>query len=327
MNNRLDGLVLFVCLLLVSGSPVSARQKQSLARWQEPGLIANRLTFSDSPNPTSEPTNTVTVIPLTAERLEKLLNTRLSGGMGNSFGQFANRFVVMSLINMGNMVGLVTGSDEIENTELESPFPQSYQPTMREFLDAISLQTHSKWHYDPTGNFIRSQSKNSKPVKDVAVFEFIKAEVQKPYQVTLANGWQSVDRGNWVMCKPPTAPVGMDIYELGSYSADDGAKTKELLQRIPTEIALEWARRVKPQATSAELKKTKVGEFDAILFEASLKSKAGSEVHWRHWVFMADSHCYLFLSTIFPDKEATLLPDVEAMLKSFRLSPVQSQKN
>lgn len=319
--------MLFVCLLLISSSPVTARQKQSLARRQEPRLIANRLTLSDSPNPTSEPTKTVTVIPLTAERLENLLNTRIKGGMSNSFGQFANRFVVMSLINIGNLVGLVTNSDEIENTELESPFPQSYQPTMREFLDAIALQTHSKWQYDPTGNFIRSQSKNSKPVKDVAVFEFIKAEVQKPYQISLASGWQSVDHGNWVMCKPPTAPVGMDIYELGGYSADDDAKSKELLQRVPTEIALEWAQRVKPEATSAELKKAKVGKYDAVLFEASLKSKAGSEVHWRHWVFMADSHCYLFLSTIFPDKEATLLPDVEAMLKSFRLSPVQSQRN
>lgn len=153
------------------------------------------------------------------------------------------------------------------------------------------------------------------------MFEFVKAESRKPYEITLAKGWQSEDHGNWVLCKPPTAPVGMDIYQMGTYSCDDRTKTSAFLQRIPTDIALEWAQRVKPEATAKDLKHAKVGKYDAILFEAPLKSKAAPEVHWRHWVFMAGDRCFLCLSTIFPDNEATLLPDVEAMLGSFRLSP------
>lgn len=118
------------------------------------------------------------------------------------------------------------------------------------------------------------------------------------------------------MCKPPTAPVGMDIYELGRYSCDDRAKTPELLMQIPRDVALDGARRVKPDASGSELKAAKVGKYDALLFEATLKAREGGDVNWRHWVFMAGDRCFLVVSTLFPDQEKALLPEVESMIRS-----------
>jgi hypothetical protein len=57
---------------------------------------------------------------------------------------------------------------------------------------------------------------------------FEKTQRAKPSEVTLAEGWKSEDRGRCTACIPPTAPVGMDIYEIGAYSAKDRAREPEL---------------------------------------------------------------------------------------------------
>ncbi|MDX1986551.1 MAG: hypothetical protein SFV17_07680 [Candidatus Obscuribacter sp.] len=257
---------------------------------------------------------------MTADELEKLLKTRLDGRLSFLFRQFANMFVVKSTIELGKTVALATTSNLIEYAELESVFPVSYKPRLQELLDAIALQTGAKWVYDPTGNFIRSTSRLKKPISDIVVFEFSKVERKRPIQVILAKGWTATDRGHWIMCVPPTAPVGMDIYELGRYSCDDKAKIQDLFMQIPKDVSLDWARRVKPDASASELKSAKVGRYDALLFEATIKARTGGDVHWRQWVFMAGDRCFLVLSTLFPDQEQALLPDVEAMIRSIQVT-------
>ncbi len=320
MKERFHTLTLALFFAFVCGNPAVASSPKAPATRVGTPLPTSKPVRSVSPVPTTEPTVAPEVKPLTADQLEKLLQTRLDGRLSFLFRQFANMFVVKSSIELGKTVVLATVSKEIEYAEVESVFPVSYKPRLRELLDAIALQTGAKWDYEPTNRFIRSNRRLKTPITDIAVFEFSKVERKKPIQVTLAEGWTSTDRGHWIMCKPPTAPVGMDIYELGRYSCDDRAKTPELLMQIPRDVALDWARRVKPDTSGSELKAARVGNYDALLFEATLKAKEGGDVHWRHWVFMAGDRCFLVLSTLFPDQEKALLPEVESMIRSIQVT-------
>lgn len=254
--------------------------------------------------------------PLTEEQQGRLLKERLDGGMSYSFVQFANMFFVKSRLDLGLCIGLMTPSKDVAKATLTSSFPEFYKPTLREFLDAIALQTFSCWKYDPTDRYL--EKKKGVSLDDVAIFEFTPIEREKPYEVTLAKGWKPVDRGNWTMFVPPTFAVGMDIYEMGTYSSDEKNHEKQLLARVPVEVSMEWARRVKKEAAQKDLQPAKVGAYDALFFESMIPSQSGAPVRWRQWVFMVDAKCYFVVSTIFPDRESTIFPDVEAMLKSFK---------
>ncbi len=256
--------------------------------------------------------------PLTKEQQDKLLKERLDGGMGGSFSQFSNMFLVMSRIKLPYGVGLMTSSREIAKTELQRVFPEFYKPTLREFLDAIALQTSSEWKYDPTSKYFQSDVESG-PVEGLAMFEFTATKREKPFEVALAKGWKSTDKGNWVMYVPPTFPLGMDIHELGSYSSDDKTKEKELLTKVPTEVSLEWAKRAKDKVDPKELKPAKVGPYEALYFETMMPLRDGSTIRWRQWVFMVDNKCYFVISTILPQFEDRIFPDVQAMVASFKI--------
>ena len=206
--------------------------------------------------------STLSIKPLTDEERAHFLNDRLNGEMGYSFGQFSNLFLVTSRLQFGIGVGLMTSSKEVANAPLRSPFPASYQPTLREFLDAIALQTASEWKYDPTTKYIESDAQDS-PIADLAIFEFLRTTREKPFEVTLADGWKAIDKGNWVMHVPPSFPVGMDIYELGTYSTETSGPAEDFPNQIRSAVALEWARRVNSKAVLEEIQTGKVGAFDA----------------------------------------------------------------
>ncbi|MFH1022858.1 MAG: hypothetical protein V1809_05675 [Planctomycetota bacterium] len=270
------------------------------------------------PAPKADSHPPVLVKPLAKEQQDKLLQGRLDGGMENSFRQFSNMFLVMSRMKLAYGVGLMTSSPEIANTELHTVFPEFYKPTLREFLDMIALQTSSTWKYDPTSKYFESDVE-SKPVEDLAMFEFTKTKREKPFQVTLPKGWKANDKGNWMMFVPPIFPLGMDIHELGSYSSDDKIKEKELLKRVPIEVSLEWAKRTKDKVDPKELKSAKVGPYDALYFETMMPFLDESTVRWRQWVFMVDNKCYFLVSTIYPKYEERIFPDVQKMVESFQI--------
>ena len=201
--------------------------------------------------------------------------------MGNSFRQFANVFLVSSRIHLETGVGLMTEYDEIANAPLQSPFPSSYQPTLRELLDAIALQTFSQWKYDASSKYFSSEVPHKAPVEGLAIFEFTKAKREKPFEVTLAEGWKAIDKGNWVMHVPPDFPVGMDIYEMGTYSSPETTTGPEFADKIRSAVALESAQRVNEKATPGDLKPAKVGTFDALYYESMIPSQLDKEVKWR----------------------------------------------
>ena len=259
-----------------------------------------------------------TIKPLTAEQQEQLLGARLDGGMGYSFARFANWFLVSSRIHFGTGVGLMTSDKEVAELPLQSPFPESYKPTLREFLDAIALQTFSEWKYDPSSKYLKSEVDHEAPVEGLAIFEFTKTKREKPFEITLADGWKAIDKGNWVMHVPPSFPVGMDIYEMGTYSSEEKAAKQDFANEIRSAVALEWAQRLNEKVQQEDLKPAKVGAFDALYYESMLPAQPGQrEIRWRQWAFMVDTKCYFVMSTIPLDLEEALVPDVEQMLASF----------
>ena len=256
---------------------------------------------------------------LKPDELERVLQRRLSGGLGYVFKQFANMFFVKSAMDTGCSVGLSSTDDAITGTELQPVFPPFYKPTLRELLDAIALQTFSAWSYRAEDQFLGSKKEEKRDDTDIIIVHFEKAQRAKPYEIALAAGWTSADRGHWTACIPPKAPVGMDIYEAGTYSANDQASEPALFEHVRKAVALDWAQRVKPEASAEELKPAKVGTFDALFFESMIDARDGGKVHWRHWVFMAGHECYFIVSTVFPDGESTIFPDVKKMLETFQI--------
>jgi hypothetical protein len=252
--------------------------------------------------------------------VEQLLNKRLNGGMGNTFAQFANMFLVSSRLQLNRAIALATSSRETAEAPLQSPFPRFYKPTLREFLDAIALQTFSQWKYDSSDRHIQSD-KQIPPTDRPVIFEFTPTKRHKPFAVTLPKGWKCEDQGNWLMLIPPSAPVGLDIYEMGTYSCDDKASEKELFTRVRQEVAREWAQRVNAKADLKDMSTRRVAAFEALSFEAMVPSKLNKDVRWRQWVFMVTNRCFFVVSTISPEAEATIYPDVEKILATFRIEP------
>ena len=265
------------------------------------------------------------LVPLTPEKQEKLLKVRLEGGMGRTFAEFSNMFLVMSRIQLPCGVGLMTSSKEIANAELQTVFPKFYKPTLREFLDTIALQTSSEWKYDPTSKYFQSDVETG-PVEGLAIFEFTKTKRDKPFEVTLPKGWKSVDKGTWVMYVPPIFPLGMDIYELGRYSCDDKSKEPELFKKVQSEVAMEWAKRAKDVVSPEELHPAKVGSYDALHFETMMPLLDGRTARMRQWVFMIEDKCYFVISTIFPQFEDRIFPDVESIMASFKIGRAEQDR-
>lgn len=259
------------------------------------------------------------VKPLTKEQQDKLLGTRLPGEMGASFGQFSNRFLVMSRINLSYGVGLMTSSDAVAKAELHPVFPKFYRPTLREFLDAIALQTSSEWKYDPTSKYVESEG-GKNPVEDLAIFEFTETKREKPFKVTLPKGWKAIDKGNWVMYVPPIFPLAVDIHEVGDYSTDNRSHEKAFFKKVMTEVSLQWASQARDNVEAKELKPAQVGAYDALYFETTMPLRDGSTFRWRQWVFFVENKCYFAVSTIAPEFEDRILPHVQAILKSFEIS-------
>ena len=118
---------------------------------------------------------------------------------------------------------------------------------------------------------------------------------------------------------PPDFPVGMDIYEMGTYSAGEKDPPKDFAGRIRSVVSLEWAQRVSRTAKAEDLKPAKVGESEALYFEAMVPSHFGKDLRWRQWVFLVDNRCFFVVSTIAPDLDQKIFPDVKKMLESFRI--------
>ncbi|MHB9140155.1 MAG: hypothetical protein ACYC4Q_12195 [Victivallaceae bacterium] len=253
---------------------------------------------------------------LDPKQVESLLQQRLSVAPEGTFSQFSNMFIVQSSIDLGRTVGLIGLTREVAGSGLQPVFPEFYSPTLRELLDAIALQSSSEWKNDRSGRHVKNNAGSNAP-SNITIFEFAPVKREKPYQIKLSKGWMGLDRGHWVMYSPPDFPVGMDIYQLGTYSFD--SQQPGNMEKVRDEMALQWGRRVQKGVELKDMKHVKVGAYDALFFETVISAANGKKVCWRQWVFTADNACYFVVSTIFPEYEKRIYPDVVAMLKSFQI--------
>jgi hypothetical protein len=271
----------------------------------------------------AKPLQPVAVKPLAKPEQDKLLAARMHGGIAYSFGRCAKLFLLSTRVELPYGVALMTSSRTVAKTELQPVFPVSYRPTLRECLDAIALQTSSQWKYDPTSKFFESEVENG-PAEDLAIFEFTEAKRPKPFRIVLPKGWKAIEKGNTVAYVPPYFPVGMEIYELGSYSSDEAGTEAELLKKVVADVSLEWAGRVRDDVGRQDLKAAKVGAHDAFYFETTATPPNVGSFRWRQWVFSVENKCYLALCRATPQFDERIFRDVQAMLKSFEMCKAES---
>lgn len=214
--------------------------------------------------------------------------------MGN-FGSFGS--LIFGVMN----IAIHTNDSQIGATELHTPFPDFYKPTIRELFDTIALQTGSSWTYDPKTDY----------------WVFAKPAKAKPFSITLVDEWISRDRGMYVSYKPPTYPVGMDIYYYGSYSADKKAEEEALWKQIRNSWAIGFASRAKRDTTIAEMSSVTIDGVEAVYFQSPTPRPG---VVWRQWAFVKNGQAFVIVSTL-PESDDKLRSAVESMVKSFRVTP------
>jgi hypothetical protein len=202
-------------------------------------------------------------------------------------------------------VAIHTEDHAINERELQQYFPSFYKPTWKELFDAVAIQTGSSWKYDPKRDF----------------WVFSKPAMAKPFSVTIADKWTSRDMGVWMGYAPTDYPVGMDIYYFGTYSSDDNRPEMlaDLWLKVTSFWAVNFASKVKPGVTPAEMKTVTVAGVDALYFEAPAPRR---NVIWRQWVFVKDGKAFYIISTLDADDKKSLA-DVQAMIKSFRVTSQQ----
>ncbi len=249
------------------------------------------LTFVSSvPSPAQKRT------ALSSDEQNKLLSRRLpSAVITGNFGSFG------SLMYASTNIAIHTNDGQISDTQLRSPFPTFYKPTIRELFDAIAVQTGSSWTYDPKTDY----------------WVFAKPAKAKPFSITLVDEWTSHDRGVYISYKPPTYPVGMDIYYYGSYSADKKTEEAALWKQIRNSWAIGFASRVKRDTTIYEMSSVTIDGVEAVYFQSPTPRPG---VVWRQWAFVKNGQAFVIVSTL-PESDDKLRSAVESMVKSFRVTP------
>jgi hypothetical protein len=230
--------------------------------------------------------------PLTPDQQKSFLGKRTSGGMMGSFDSYC------SLLYALHDVAIHTESQDVNQTRLESPFPDFYKPTWQELFDAIARQTKSSCKYDAT--------------RDYWVFNAPPQPL--PFEIKLAKGWQAHDEGLYMGYQPEIAPVGMDIYMLGHYSGTNANEQAKLFGQVREAIALRFAKNFKSDVSVGDMSEIPIGDLKALHFKAD----SSSGIIWRQWIVMDSGNAFAIVSAIKPEHEKDILPGVEAMVKSFK---------
>jgi hypothetical protein len=231
---------------------------------------------------------------LTPAEQDAFLAKRTKPGIIGTFDSYC------SLLYAVSEVAIHTESDEVNKTSLSSPFPDFYEPTWRELFETIARQTKSSWKYDRERNF----------------WVFGNPPQAQTYTLTLAEGWKAHDEGFYVGYRPKTAPVGMDVYLMGRYSAPAPAEASELFKKVREATAIEFAKHFKEDVTVKDMQEVPVGELKALHFQA----KAPTGIVWRQWVVVESGLAFAIVSAIKPEDEKDILPDVRKMVESFKIA-------
>jgi hypothetical protein len=258
-------------------------------------LIAGPIAFPADPSglPAGSTGKEAKPVLLTAEGQKALLAKRAPGGMAGSFNSYA------SLLYAMDGAILHTDDEEIGKASLSSPFPEFYKPTRAEFFNAIARQTSSSWSYDEKRAF----------------WVFAKPALPMPFKITLAKDWESAERGNYLFCKPPTAPIGMDIYVMAEYSSTP--VDPALPAKMREACAMMFATNFKKDVTAKDMSLAKVGTYEALHFK-SPTPRPGTT--WRQWAIAENGRAFVIVSAMDDANEKEVLPGVEEALQTFEVT-------
>ncbi len=228
-------------------------------------------------------------------------------GLANMPGSFE---ALASSLYAANDIAMHTLDPEINRTHLEFNFASN--PTWREYFDEIARQTKSQYAFDPKSNnwvFSRGHRNFSRTLVDLLPEPRMDGGL--PYSLNLASAWTSEDRGLYITYKPPSEPVGMDIYMLGRSTT----KAEKDLKKLTEYLAIDSARHIKPDASLAAMSLATVDGASALYFECPT-SRPG--VFWRQWVFIKDSHVFKIVSAL-PEGNEKLVAELQSMVASFKV--------
>lgn len=232
---------------------------------------------------------------LNAQEQKEFLAKRLpTGAITGTFGSYG------SLLFAAQDVAIHSNNKEIGNIKLNSPFPSDYKPTWAELFDTIAVQTKTTWIYDSKRNY----------------WLFLPFAQQQSYDLKIAEGWIPRNEGIYVGYKPPTYPVGMDIYQMGKYSADNPKEESAFFEKIRNTLALRFATGFKKDITIKEMQTVKIDGVDALFFESI--SPIRDYIMWRQWVLVKNGKAFVIVSSL-NKEDKKLYEDVQSMVKSFQV--------
>ncbi len=211
--------------------------------------------------------------------------------MGKStFNSFASYLYAL------NIVTIHTDNPEVANTHLRSFTDPDRPISLRELFDEIAKQTTSKWSYDT----IQGYWLFSKPL---------------PFEIELAQGWKKEIRNGYIFFKPPTASVGMDIYFAGRIDSSETANDAR------KRIAEQYAKPIKPEINADSMQLVSLPHQNALFYTTEIKLKG---ILWRQWAIVEKEKCFVIVSAIKLEDNEKIYPDVELMVRSFKVLDIEN---
>ena len=254
-------------------------------------LLASPIFSAEKIEPTAKPEVPTGKALSESERAE-FLARRTSGNIApGSFSSIASLLYAVSEVS-------IDASAETAKVRVQVPFAGGYAPTWRELFDALGRATQTNWSYNA----------------DKRSWIFAAPASALPYTLKLASNWTQEDQGGFLMCKPALAPVGMDIYYMGTYSFEKNAEKS--LRRIRDEVAMTFASRLNKDVDSGDMKKVNIDGSEALYFETPTPRPG---VTWRQWVLVKNGLALAIVSAIDAANEKAILPDIEAMVKTLHV--------
>lgn len=256
------------------------------------------------------------------ETRNKILSKRVDFTLISPFERLSKTILSLSQDQFEYAIYPVALETKVKYRRMLPTNPLFYKPTLRQYLDNIATQTLTRWSYTKDSEVLDKSIEDIEVKKPILAFQFSEKGVKKelPYSIKMVKGWSSQNIGLILKMHPEECPIGLDIMNLGQFSSDSSEVDENLLKKVREDVALTWARRASRNKLLSrdKLSKAKVASYDAIYYEKDVKTKIGFKAKWRQWVFTVKNRCYLVLSTIYPNYEAKLYPEVKEMLSSFK---------
>lgn len=197
------------------------------------------------------------------------------------------------------------GDDQtLYDTKIIYPYPDFYEPTWGEVFDHVARQMGCTWSWNPQNR----------------QFRFARAEPKRLFQMQLAEGWQSQDRGFYVWHAPKGKQFGMDIYYFGHYTRPEGQPDFE--RKVREHVAMQMIGNWPDPPKLDQMTAAKVGGCDALALKVDTPRPGGV---WRQWSVLIDGEAFLIVSAMAKTSEPELVPAIEQMVASFKVAKASTQ--